>query len=119
MNERSIAFLFGAVAGVLLLVGALLSLVVGVALGATGHGFEGVVFGVLEGIMGLVTLFFTLIAAAPRSNLEFGGGVVLIVVALIDYLILDFGRSLLAILAVVFTLIAGIFYLLSAASRHR
>jgi hypothetical protein len=119
MNERSIAFIFGALAGVLLLVGALLSLVVGIALGASGHGFGGVVFGVLEGVMGLVTLFFAFVAAAPRTNLEFGAGIVLIVLALLDYFLLGFGRSVLAIVAVIFTLIAGIFYLLSAASRHR
>ncbi|MGA7922538.1 MAG: hypothetical protein WCA77_00980 [Thermoplasmata archaeon] len=119
MNERSIAFFFGAIAGVLLLVGAFLNLVVGIALGASGHGFGGVAFAVLEGIIGLVTLFFTFIAAAPRSNLAFGAGVVLIVLALIDYLLLDFERTILSLLGVVFTLIAGIFYLLSAASHHR
>jgi hypothetical protein len=115
-GDRRLGMIFGVIAALLLVVAALVRFLVGVAFLATGRGFaalgseaEAVVFLVV----GLVIGFFAISGRSRGTDRSLAVGVILVVLALAGWLALSFGSSLLAILAAVFTLIAGILFLVA------
>jgi uncharacterized membrane protein len=84
-------------------------LATGRGLAALGSADEAVIFLVL----GLVIGFFAVLGQSRAADRSLAAGVVLIVLAIVGWLALGFAGSLLAILAAVFTLIAGILFLVS------
>lgn len=115
-GDRRLGLIFGVVAAVLLVVDALLRFLVGIVFLATGRELaalgsadEAVIFLVL----GLVIGFFAVLGRSRGADRSLAVGIILIVLALVGWLALGFGSSLLAILAAVFTLIAGILFLVA------
>ncbi len=115
-GDRRIALVFGVIAAALLLVDALLRLAFGVfyfvrgrelaALGSTGSA-------VIFLVIGLVIGFFAVLGRSRGQDRSLAVGVVLIVLALVGLLALGFAGNVLALLAAVFTLIAGILFLVA------
>lgn len=113
-GDRRLALIFGVIAAVLLMVDSLLRFVLGVAFFVTGHTFAAVgsVGGaVIFFVVGLVIGFFAIVGRSREADRSMAVGVILIVLAIVGWLALGFGGSLLAILAMVFTLISGILFL--------
>jgi hypothetical protein len=115
-GDRRLALIFGVIAAVLLVVDAILRFLVGVVFLATGRELaalgsvnEAVIFLVL----GLVIGFFSVMGRSRSADSSLAVGVILVVLALVGWLALGFAGSLLAILAAVFTLIAGILFLVA------
>ncbi len=115
-GDRRLGLIFGVVAAVLLVVDALLRFLVGIVFLATGRELaalgsadEAVIFLVL----GLVIGFFAVLGRSRGADRSLAVGIILIVLAIVGWLALGFGSSLLAILAAVFTLIAGILFLVA------
>jgi hypothetical protein len=115
-GDRRLAMIFGLIAAVLLVTAAILRLLVGAAffvtgreLAALGSANEAVIFLVL----GLVIGFFSLMGRSRTADGSLAVGVILVVLAVVGWLALGFGGSLLALLAAVFTLIAGILFLVT------
>jgi hypothetical protein len=122
MNERSIAAILGILGGVILLIGALVSLIYGlafVALGKPSIGIGSLGFSVIEAVMGLLIIFFALLAASRSMDLTLAGGIVLFVLAIVGWGILGFGGSVLATIGLLLALVAGLLYLVAAMSRGR
>lgn len=116
-GDRRIGLIFGAVATALLLIDALLRfafgflyLVRGRELAAVGSTGSAVIFL----IIGLVIGFFAVLGRSRGQDRSLAAGIVLIVLALLGLLALGFTGSILALLAAVFTLIAGVLFLVAA-----
>ncbi|HTW77038.1 MAG TPA: hypothetical protein VMG14_04650 [Thermoplasmata archaeon] len=115
-DDRRIGFLFGVLAAVLLLVAALLSLIVGIAFLVTGafHPAAGSIgASVIEVVVALLIGFFAFLGRGRGGDRSVTAGIVLIVLAVVGWLALGFGGSLLAILASIFALIAGVLFVLA------
>jgi len=115
-GDRRLALVFGVVGAVLLVLDALLRFLFGVVLLVSGHTHAGagsVGGAVIFLVVGLLIGFFALLGRARSQDRSLAAGIILIVLALVGWLALGFGGSLLAILAVVFTLIAGILFLVA------
>jgi hypothetical protein len=115
-ETRRAGFLLGLLAAVLLLVEALIHFAVGVAFLATGRTLGGL--GSLGGSVVLVVValligFFAFLGRARGADYAMVAGIVLVVVAIVGWLALGFGGSVLGILAGLFALIAGILFLVS------
>jgi hypothetical protein len=113
-GDRRLALIFGIIAAVLLIVDAALRFLVGILFLATGR--ELAALGSVNGaviylVIGLVIGFFSILGRSRGADRSLAVGVVLIVLAIVGYLALGFGASVLALLAAVFTLIAGILFL--------
>ncbi len=113
-GDRRLALIFGVIAAVLLVVDAALRFLVGILFLATGRELAALGTAneaVIYLVIGLVIGFFSILGRSRGADRSLGVGIVLIVLALVGYLGLGFGGSVLALLAAVFTLIAGILYL--------
>ncbi len=115
-SDRRLALIFGVIAAVLLVVDALLRFLVGAIFLATGRELaalgsanEAVIFLVL----GLVIGFFAILGRSREADRSLAVGIILVVLALVGWLALGFAGSVLALLAAVFTLIAGILFLVA------
>ncbi|MGI0071065.1 MAG: hypothetical protein ACRECT_03210 [Thermoplasmata archaeon] len=116
-GDRGLAVVFGILATIFLLAAAVLRVLVGIADAATGHGFlalgsasDAVIFFV----MGILVGVFTVLGRSRAADRSLAVGIILIVLAIVGWLALGFGGSLLAILAAVFALISGILFLVSS-----
>jgi hypothetical protein len=115
-SDRRLGLTFGVIAAALLVVDAFLRLLFGVVLLASGHAHAaaGSVGGaVIFLVVGLLIGLFAVLGRTRDSERSLAAGVILIVLALVGWLALGFGGSLLAILAAVFALIAGILFLVA------
>jgi hypothetical protein len=115
MEQARLGFLFGIFAGILLFIGALLTLAGGIATLAV-HGFSTHLLLnttsriILEVVIGLLFVFFAAISSRPRGDFTLAGGIILIILALGTWYVL--GLGLLEALAGLFGLIAGILLVL-------
>jgi hypothetical protein len=115
MEQARLGFLFGIFAGILLFIGALLTLVGGIATLAI-HGFSTHVLIsassriILEVVVGLLFVFFAAVASRRQGDFYLAGGIILIILALGTWYVL--GLGLLEALAGFFGLIAGILLVL-------
>lgn len=115
MEQVRLGFLFGIFAGILLFIGALLTLAGGIATLAA-HGFSTHLLVnttsriILEVVIGLLFVFFAAISSRRQQDFTLAGGIVLIILALGTWYVL--GLGLLEALAGLFGLIAGILLVL-------
>ena len=115
-GDRRLALIFGVLAAVLLVLDAVLRFFLGVVLLASGraHAAVGSVGGaVVFLVVGLIVGFFAVLGRTRDADRSLAAGLVLIVLALVGWLALGFGGSLLAILAAIFALISGILFLVA------
>jgi hypothetical protein len=115
MEQARLGFLFGVFAGILLFVGALLTL--GISLvSLPSHGYStNILLGatsqiVLAVVIGLLFVFFAAIGSRRQGDYTLAGGIVLIILALGTWFVL--GLGLLSVLAGLLGLIAGILMIL-------
>lgn len=113
-GDRRLALVFGVIAAVLLVVDASIRFLAGLLFLATGR--ELAALGTADGaviylVIGLVIGFFSILGRNRGTDRSAAVGIILIVLAVVGYFALGFGASVLALIAAVFTLIAGILFL--------
>jgi hypothetical protein len=116
MEPDRLGFLFGVLAGVLLFLDALFTLVGGLASLVTGGYSTRILVDVtgrivLEVVIGLLFVFFAAIASRRPGDFTLAGGVILIILSVGTWFVL--GLHLFEALAGLFGLIGGILLLLS------
>lgn len=120
LTEARVAYGFGLLGGVLLLVGALFALVLGAAFLVGGHvlGAAGLwMQTLLLVVFGLLALFFTRLGFGGWSGHPLSAGVMLLVVAMLAAITIGFGVNIVAAIGVVFVALAGILYVLEPAIK--
>lgn len=116
MEPERLGFLFGVFAGILLFLDALVTFVGGLASLVTG-GFSTRVLVdttsriILEVVIGLLFVFFAVIASRRQKDYSLAGGIVLVILAVGTWYVL--GLHLFEALAGLFGLIGGILFLVS------
>ncbi|HKN06973.1 MAG TPA: hypothetical protein VJ021_05160 [Thermoplasmata archaeon] len=116
-GDRNLGFLFGALGAVILIVAGVINFFGGfvfLALGLGGPALGALTRSVIYVVFGIIIGLFTLIGRSGGNDRTFTAGVVLIVLAVVGWFGLGLANGLLALLAALFALIAGILYLLSA-----
>lgn len=116
-DDRRIAFLFGALGAILLVLDGAIDFVGGfvfLAFGLGSHALGAWERSILFVVVGLIVGFFAFFGMSGKRDRAFGSGVILIVLAIVGWLGLGFGGGILELLASVFTLISGLLYLLSS-----
>jgi hypothetical protein len=116
-GDRAIGAAFGLVGALLLVLDGLIDLVRGVVYLATERGLRA--FGPFDQalifiVVGGVVAFFSVLGGFRRDDRGLVAGAVLVVVALAGWLVLGFGSGVLALLASIFILIAGVVLLVSS-----
>jgi len=116
-SDRYIGAVFGILGAVLLFVEAILDLVRGVVYLAFGHGVRA--FGPFDQaivllVIGAIVAVFSMLGGSRREDRGVLAGAVLVVLALVGWLLLGFGTGVLALLASILVLIAGIVFLVSS-----
>jgi hypothetical protein len=116
MEQDRLGFLFGVLAGVLLFIAALVTLVGGLADLVSGGLSTRVLVNVtsriiLEVVIGLLFVFFAVIASRRQADYRLAGGIVLILLAVGTWVVL--GLELFDALAGLFGLIGGILLLVA------
>ena len=116
-DNRGIAVLFGVLAALLFVVAGVVAFVggfVSLAVGAGGHALGDWGRSVLYIVVGLVVGLFAALGHSGDRDRTVASGVVLVVLAVVGWVGLGFGGELLALIASLFSLIAGILYLVSS-----
>lgn len=115
-GDRRLGMVFGVLGAVLLVAAAVVRFFVGVLFLATGHGIDAlgsVNDAVIFLVVGLVIGFFAILGRSRGNDRSLVAGVILVVLAIVGWFALGFGSSVLAILGAIFTLIAGILFLVA------
>ncbi|HYA71001.1 MAG TPA: hypothetical protein VEH28_06510 [Thermoplasmata archaeon] len=115
-SNRGLALLFGLLSALLLVVAGIVAFVGGFI--SLAFGFGSIALGawarsVVYVVVGLVVGLFTGVGHSGDRDRTAACGAVLIVVAVVGWFGLGFGGELLALLASLFCLIAGVLYLVS------
>ena len=116
-EDRRVAFLFGALGAVLLVLDGAIQFVGGfvfLAFGLGSHAIGAWERSVLFVVVGFIVGFFAFLGHSGPRDRAFASGVILVVLAIVGWLGLGFGGGILELLASVFALISGILYLLSS-----
>jgi len=116
-GDRNLAFLFGALGAILLILDGLIDFVGGVvflALGFGGHALIAWDRSVIDVVVGLIIGLFAVIGRTGARDRAVAAGVILVVLAIVGWFGLGFAGGVLALLAALFALLSGILYLLSA-----
>jgi hypothetical protein len=120
MTEQRLGFGFGLLGGVLIALGGLVSLVLGTAdlilgrpIGALNAASEGILLLVVGGL----ALLFSWLSHHSWSGRLVTSGVMLILVAVIGWIVVGIGSSLLALIGSLFVFLAGVLYLVDPAAR--
>ena len=115
---RNIAFLMGLLGALLLILAAVVDFVGGIIFLALNHATYALVgawaHSVIFAVVGVVIGLFAVIGRSSSRDGRVGSGVVLVVLAVVGWFGLGFGGELLALLGALFTLLAGILYLVSS-----
>lgn len=115
-QNRQIAFLFGALGAVLLILSAIIDFVGGFVFLALGSGGPAIaVWGrsLVDVVVGLIVGAFAVFGRSGPSDRTPIAGVVLVVIAIVGWFGLGLANGILALLAELFYLIGGVIFLLS------
>jgi hypothetical protein len=116
-GTRGIAFLFALLAALLFVVAGVVDFVgafVFLAFGAGGHAFGAWYRSVVFVVVGVLVGAFAIFGHSGDRERTLAAGVILVVLAVLGWLVLGFGGDLLAVLGALFSLIAGILYLVAS-----
>ncbi len=124
LTERSLGWGFGLLGGLLIVVAAFVSalvgtidLVAGRPMGALGAGSEAIILFVV----GVLALFFSYLAYRPWKDRPLTAGVLLAILAIVGWAVLGLGGSVLALVGALFVLLSGLLFLVQPAAsgaRH-
>ncbi|HEV2231630.1 MAG TPA: hypothetical protein VGS18_05545 [Thermoplasmata archaeon] len=118
LTERRLGWGFGLLGGLLIVLGALVSLVVSAAdlvVGRFPFAIDAGVDATVLFVVGLLALFFAYLARGPWSDRPISGGVLLAVVAFLGWVFVGVGGNVLALIGLVFVFLSGILFLVSPA----
>jgi hypothetical protein len=118
LTERKLGWGFGLLGGVLIMVGAVVSAVVGTFDLATGRFAGALIAGsaaVLLFAVGALALFFSYLAHRTWSDKPIIAGILLVVIAAIGWGVTGLGGSVFALLGALFVFLAGLLFLLQPA----
>ncbi len=120
ISEQRLAYWFGLLGGVLIGLGGLVSLLLGTAdlilgrpIGALNAAGEGVLLLVVGGL----ALVFAWLGHRQWSARPVPSGVMLVLVAIVGWVVVGIGASLLGLVGSLFVFFAGVLYLLDPAQR--
>lgn len=116
-RDRDLAFLFGVLAAVLLLVEGVIDFFGGFVLLAFGSGVHALGAwdrSVIDVVVGLVVGLFAFLGRSGTSDRTLAAGVVLVVLAIVGWFGLGFSNGVLALVAALFSLTAGVLYVVAA-----
>lgn len=115
LTERKLGWGFGLLGGLLIAVGAIVSVFVGTIDLASGR-VGGALYAGSEAILlfaiGALALFFSYLAHRPWSDRPIVAGILLVVIAVIGWGATGFGGSVIALLGALFVFLAGLLFLL-------
>jgi len=118
LTERKLGWGFGLLGGVLIVVAAIVSVLVGTVDLVTGR-FGGALDAGTEAILlfavGALGLFFSYLAYRPWSDHPITPGVLLVVIAAIGWGVFGLGGNVIALLGALFVFLAGLLFLLRPA----
>jgi hypothetical protein len=115
-DNRGIAFLFGLLGALLLVIAGVVAFVggfVSLAVGSGSHALGDWGRSVLYVVIGMVIGFFAALGHSGNRDRTFASGLILVVLAIVGWVGLGFVGALLALIGALFALIAGILYLVS------
>lgn len=117
-GNRGIAFVFGVLAAILLIISAAVDFIGGFVFLAFGHG--GHAFGawgrsVVDIVVALLVGLFSVFGRAGDRERTLAAGVVLVVLAFVGWFALGLVGEVFALVGVLFALIAGILFLVASA----
>jgi hypothetical protein len=120
LTERRLGYGFGLLGGLLILVGALISLVVGAADLVVRHPYVAV--GALSGavillVVGGLALFFAYLGYRGWSDRPLVSGIMLVLLAAIGWVALGIGANVVSLIGALFVFLAGVLYLIEP-TRH-
>ena len=120
ITEQRLGFGFGLLGGLLFALGGLVSLLLGTAdlilgrpIGALNAASEGVLLLVIGGL----ALLFSWLGHRSWTSRPITSGVLLVLVAVIGWVVVGIGSSLLGLIGSLFVFLAGVLYLLEPAQR--
>lgn len=116
-GNRGLAFAFGIIGALLLILVGVIDFVGGfvfLALGNGGHALVSWDRAVIYVVVGVVAGLFAGLGHSGGNDRSVAAGAILVVLALVGWLGLGFGGDLIGLLAALFFLISGILYLLSS-----
>jgi hypothetical protein len=120
LTERRLGYGFGLLGGGLILVGALLSFVVGAVdlVARYPYGAIGMLTGaVILLVIGGLALFFAYLGHGAWSSRPLASGILLVLLAAIGWLVLGLGTNVVALVGALFVFLAGVLYLIEP-TRH-
>jgi len=115
-DSRGLAFVFGLLGAVFLIVAGAVDFIGGfvfLALGFGGHALGAWAQSVVYVIVGVIIGLFAAVGRSGGNDRATAAGVVLVVLAIVGWLGLGFANGVLALLAALFCLISGLLYLVS------
>lgn len=116
-GNRGLALLFGLLAALVFILAAVIDFVGGfvfLVVGSGGHALGAWGRSVIDLVVGLLVGLFAVLGRSGDRDRTVAAGVVLVVLAFVGWFGLGFGDELLALVAVLFALVSGILYLVSA-----
>lgn len=117
-SNRRIAFLFGALGAILLIIGAAADFIGGflfLATGAGGHALGAWGRSVVDIVVALLVGLFAVFGRSGDRERTLAAGVVLVVLAFVGWFALGLVGEIFALIGVLFALIAGILFLVASA----
>ena len=113
---RGLAFLFGVLGALVLILAGVVDFVGGfvfLALGLGSHALSAWVRSVVYVVVGLMFGVFAAIGRSGGEDRKVAAGVILVVLSIVGWFGLGFGGELLALLAALFALISGLLFLVA------
>ncbi|MGI0054566.1 MAG: hypothetical protein ACREB9_01925 [Thermoplasmata archaeon] len=117
LTERSLAYGFGLIGGVLMIAAALVSAVFAIIDFAVGHpsATGPMTAAVVLFVLGGLVLFFSYLGQREWRDRPLASGIVLVVLAAIGLGALGFGANVIALVGAIFALVAGVLFLIEPA----
>lgn len=120
LTERTLGYGFGLLGGLLIVIGALMALMVGVAdlvvshpIGTINAWSESVVLFVVGGL----ALFFAYLGAHSWRDRGLVSGTMMVIIAVLGWAVLGLGSDIVALVGAIFVLLSGVLFLLEPAKR--
>ena len=118
-GNRGLAFLFGVLSAIFFIIAAAVNFIGGfvflIAFGSGGHALGAWGRSVIDVVVALMVGLFTVLGRSSDHDRTLAAGIILVVLAFIGWFALGLTGEILALVGVLFALIAGILYLVSSA----
>jgi len=120
ITERALAFGFGLLGGALLLLGGVVTFVLGAVDLVIGHPFGAISslgLGVVLLVVGGLVLFFAYLGHRDWADRPLACGVLLVALAVVGWAFLGLGSNVIAVVGALFAFLGGVLYLVEPAKK--